>query len=96
VVISEELYDAAFVREQTDLPLLVRSDTHRFLRQSDLKRGGKDDVFYLFDERTQRPVPAPRRTLRLGDLLPALQGEFEVHATDGPVKVASLPAIRSA
>jgi DMSO reductase family type II enzyme molybdopterin subunit len=87
VVISEELYDAAFVREQTDLPLLVRTDTHRFLRQSDLKRGGKDDVFYLFDERTQRPVPAPRRTLRLGDLLPALQGEFEVHATDGPVKV---------
>src|SRR3970282_108078 len=31
VVISEGLHDAAFVREQTDFPLLARGDTRRFL-----------------------------------------------------------------
>ena len=32
VLIAENLYDAAYVAEQTDLPLLVRKDTERFLR----------------------------------------------------------------
>jgi len=87
VVISEGLYDAAFVREQTDLPLLVRTDTHRFLRESDVKRGGKDDAFYVFDERAQRTVKAPARTLRLGKLVPALEGEYELQTLEGPVRV---------
>jgi DMSO reductase family type II enzyme molybdopterin subunit len=87
VVISEGLYDAAFVREQTDLPLLVCTDTRRFLRESDVKRGGKDDVFYVFDERAKRPAKAPRRKLRLGKLVPALEGEYEVQTLEGPVRV---------
>lgn len=87
VVISEGLHDAAFVREQTDLAFLVRRDNRRFLREADLKRGGKDDVFYVFDETTGRATKAPRRTLRLGKLLPALEGEFDVQTVDGPVKV---------
>ena len=68
VVISEGLHDAAFVREQTDLPLLVRRDSGRFLREADLKRGGKEDVFFV-DKQTKKPAKAPRRTLRLGKLL---------------------------
>ena len=78
VVISEDLHDADFVREQTDLPLLAHRDTGRFLRESDVKRGGKDDVFYVFDEGTKKPAKAPRHTLRLGKLVPALDGEFDV------------------
>jgi nitrate reductase alpha subunit len=50
VIVSEHLYDAAYMKEQTDLPILVRDDTHRFLRQSDLHAGGKDDLFYFWDE----------------------------------------------
>ncbi len=38
VIVAETLYDAAYVAEQTDLPLLVRTDTHRFVRESDLRR----------------------------------------------------------
>ena len=34
VIIEEGLYEAPFVKEQTDLPLLVRLDTRQFLRQS--------------------------------------------------------------
>jgi DMSO reductase family type II enzyme molybdopterin subunit len=88
VVISEGLYDADFIREQTDLPLLVRTDTRRFLRESDMKRGGKDDVLYMFDEGTKRVVKSPRRTLRLGKLVPALEGEYEVQTLEeGTVRV---------
>ena len=38
VIVSEDLYDADYVREQTDLPFLVREDTRRFLREADLRR----------------------------------------------------------
>ncbi|HSQ01472.1 MAG TPA: molybdopterin-dependent oxidoreductase, partial [Candidatus Dormibacteraeota bacterium] len=36
VVIAEGIFDRDFVKQQTDLPLLVRSDNHRFLRAADL------------------------------------------------------------
>ena len=42
VIVAEKLYDAAYVAEQTDLPLLVRTDTGRFLREADLREGGAD------------------------------------------------------
>ena len=48
VVIDEGLMDEAFVRSQTDLPLLVRSDTGRFLRGSDVEEGGRADQFYVW------------------------------------------------
>ncbi len=43
VLIAEKLYNAAYVTEQSDLPLLVRTDTRRFVRESDLTKGGSDD-----------------------------------------------------
>ncbi len=87
VIISEGLYDGDFIREQTDLPLLVRTDNGRFLRESDVKRGGKDDVFYVFDERKQRLAKPSRRTLRLGKVVPALDGEYEAETLEGTVRV---------
>ncbi len=92
VIVSEGLYKPDFVREQTDLPLLVRTDTRRFLRQSDLKHGGKDDVFYFWDEAAGGPVAAPKKTLALGGLRPALDGEYEVQTLEGAVRV--VPAFR--
>jgi DMSO reductase family type II enzyme molybdopterin subunit len=87
VVIAEGRYQAEFVREQTDLPLLLRTDTREFLRESHLRRGARDDVFYVYDEVTGRPRKAPRKSLRLGNFVPALEGEYEVHTLDGPVIV---------
>ncbi len=46
------LIDAPYVKEQTDLPLLVLTGTNRFLRESDLKKGGKEDIFYFWDTKT--------------------------------------------
>jgi DMSO reductase family type II enzyme molybdopterin subunit len=83
VIIDEGIYNADFVAEQTDLPLLVRTDTGHFLRAEDLEQGGNAEQFYLFDERTGRVVPAPRDTLALGDVAPALEGSHEVTLKGG-------------
>jgi nitrate reductase alpha subunit len=39
VIVSEKLYDADYVRSCTDLPLLVRMDTLKLLRASDVIKG---------------------------------------------------------
>ena len=90
VIIDEGLYKADYVKEQTDLPILVRDDTRKFLRASDMEKGGKDNVFYLWDSRTGKAVRAPgsegmgrTATLALGKLDPALEGSFEVTLADG-------------
>ena len=63
VIVDEGLMDEPFVREQTDLGLLVRTDNGRFLRQCDLREGGSDSIFHLFDTRSRRDrrgAPHPR------------------------------------
>lgn len=84
VVIKEGLINRDFVQEQTDLTLLVREDNQRLLRQSDVEKGGRDDVFYFWDERTGQAAVAPgsegsqQKTIALGELRPALEGRYEV------------------
>ena len=60
-IIADDLIDRDYVREQTDLPFLVRTDNGKFLRASDL--GESDDKasssFYFWDEKTKKPVRAP-------------------------------------
>jgi DMSO reductase family type II enzyme molybdopterin subunit len=86
-ILSEKLYRKKFVQEQTDLPLLVRDDNGSFLREKDLKQGGRDDVFYCYDETSGRIVEAPRRNLALNGITPALAGSYPVHALSGKVTV---------
>jgi DMSO reductase family type II enzyme molybdopterin subunit len=59
VIVSEGLYDGDYIREQTDLPFLVRDDNKLFLRESDLIPDGKDDLFALWDEVSDALVWAP-------------------------------------
>jgi DMSO reductase family type II enzyme molybdopterin subunit len=59
VVIEEKLYPPDYLREQTDLPFLVRSDTGRFLRESDVVEGGSDDRFVVWNEVNGKLVWAP-------------------------------------
>jgi DMSO reductase family type II enzyme molybdopterin subunit len=85
--------DLAYLREQTDLPLLVREDTGRLLRASDLEEGGREDGFFVWDARAGAPAPAPGSrgglfdSLALGELEPALAGRFSVPAPGGPLPV---------
>ena len=47
VIIDEGIYDSLFVKDRTDLPLLVRTDNRCFLRGEDLEEGGGSEQFYF-------------------------------------------------
>jgi DMSO reductase family type II enzyme molybdopterin subunit len=89
VMVAEGLIRTEYVREQTDLPILVRDDTGRFLREADIERGGGEDRFYFWDEEKERLAPVPGcegeggRSIALGALRPALAGRFTVTLADG-------------
>jgi DMSO reductase family type II enzyme molybdopterin subunit len=81
VIIEEDMVDVEFVREQTDLAILVRKDNGRYLRASEVS-GGKDEQLYFFDEKRNSIVEAPRGTLSYeGDQ--ALDGNYPVQLSDG-------------
>jgi DMSO reductase family type II enzyme molybdopterin subunit len=88
VLVRDRLFDADYVREQTDMPLLVRKDNGRFLRGSEVG-GGNDEVLYFWDEKAGRATVAPGcqgeggRSLALDGAVPALEGSFEVKLADG-------------
>src|SRR5690554_7655201 len=77
VILEEGLYKADFIKEQTDLPMLVRRDTGNLLRESDLVEGGSDEVFYHWDLNTNKAVKAKGsmgdddKTLKLDNVDPA-------------------------
>jgi DMSO reductase family type II enzyme molybdopterin subunit len=83
VIIDAGLYRKQFVQEQTDLPLLVRTDNGRFLRGSDVADGDREDQFFWWDTLTGVLTPAPRGTLATTGVDPALEGKFEVTLNDG-------------
>jgi DMSO reductase family type II enzyme molybdopterin subunit len=82
VIIEEGLFDRDFVRSQTDLPLLVRKDTRRFLRGTDMSTGEREDQFYWWDEATKAVAQAPRGSLTLDESSPALEGQWTVQTLD--------------
>ncbi len=61
VVLSEGLHDAAFIKEQSDLPFLVRIDNGKFLRGTDLglTEDNADQLFYIHDKNTDAIQLAP-------------------------------------
>jgi anaerobic selenocysteine-containing dehydrogenase len=64
----------------------VREDG-RFLRESDLREGGREDRFYAFDERAGEIAAAPEDSLDWGAVRPALAGRYPVQTPEGPVAV---------
>jgi complex iron-sulfur molybdoenzyme family reductase subunit alpha len=84
-----------YVLEQTDMPLLVRKDTGKFLRESDVTKDGRSDVFYVWDQRAKKPIAAPGSmglrgkdgdkdgTLRLVGIDAALEGVFSATLATG-------------
>jgi len=90
VLVEEDLYDADYVKEQTDLPFLVRDDDGRFLRECDVVEGGASDRFYFWNSAKGRKELASGTwgsevmTLELGeDEDPALEGAHRVRLADG-------------
>jgi DMSO reductase family type II enzyme molybdopterin subunit len=83
VMVEENLVQTAFVKEQTDLPLLVRKDNQHYLRQSDLEKGGHADRFYCFDKNRGTIAEVNQKSLALEGSDPALDGEYQVTLADG-------------
>jgi DMSO reductase family type II enzyme molybdopterin subunit len=60
-IIGDGDYDADYIKEQTDLPFLVRTDNRKYLRATDLgdENEGADQLFYCWDEATSGPALLP-------------------------------------
>ena len=91
--------DWAYVKEQTDLPMLVRMDTGQFLRASDLEADGNRLQLYMWDSQAKTVYAAPgcegsdnyKLTLEID---PALEGSYQLTLHDGAeVTVAPVAAI---
>jgi len=91
-IIEEQRFNARFVTEQTDLPLLVRLDTGRFLRECDVRAGGSEERFYAWDLAQGRIALAPTSTLRWGRVKPALDGRRRTVALADGTRVGVAPA----
>ncbi|MBI2914034.1 MAG: molybdopterin-dependent oxidoreductase, partial [Chloroflexi bacterium] len=93
VVLDEGLYNERFIVEQTDLPLLVRMDNQKYLREKDIKADGRDYVYCLWDKASDCLTGAPVQSLALEGKKPALEGEWEVETLEGKVKVRPVFAL---
>lgn len=84
VMIDRGWYDRDFVRDWTNGPLLVRTDTGRFLTEADLA-GGSPQRYVAWDEAAGRPaVYDPATSEHHGEVL-ALAGTFHVDTPGGTV-----------
>lgn len=93
-IIDNGLFDADYISRFTDMPFLVRTDTNRFLRGTDMTgNAAGGETFYLYDTATGKPAVAPgtgmdpetkvNGALKLGALRPALTGTFTVKDSNG-------------
>ncbi len=101
-ILADRSVEWDYVREQTDLPFLVRTDNQKFLRATDLYPAGSDradeNTFYLWDESSGAAVRAPAtggnadasETLTLGKIAPALEGRWTVETQEGSVEVTTV------
>jgi DMSO reductase family type II enzyme molybdopterin subunit len=93
VILDEGLADLDFVRAQTDLPLLVTPEG-RFLRESDLHDGGRDDRFYAWAAGAAVAVDATRLARDADGVAFDLDGHGTVRLVDGSkVEVRTVLAV---
>ncbi len=87
VMIEHGWYDEAFVRNWTNGPILVREDTGRILRASDISEQSGSDTLVAWDTTTDRTATySPDTSQYSTDTARlALFGTFEVDTRDGPV-----------
>jgi len=82
ILLDNGWIDTEFIKEQTDAPVLVRDDDHRFLRESDLRERGDAEQFYVIDSATGKPEPLPKGTLAVACDY-ALEGKWKVKLKNG-------------
>ncbi len=105
-ILDKKMFKPGFMKTFTDLPFLVRTDTKKMLRRSEMEKAKDDkehhafeEQFYAWNAKTNKPSVMPGsegsefKTLRLADfgIEPILDGEFEVTLLSGEkVKVTTV------
>lgn len=82
VMFAEDIAHWEFIREQTDLTLLVRTDTKRYLRQADIDPGGEEQQLYQWHPENGL-IAADRGNIKLDGVEIALFGNFKVTLAEG-------------
>jgi len=80
-ILANDWHDKDFVREQTDLAMLIRKDNHKFLTAEDMN-GGRADQLYFYDMGTNALAEAPQGILAF-EGTQALEGSWEVTLKNG-------------
>jgi anaerobic selenocysteine-containing dehydrogenase len=85
VLIKEGLYDREFVEKWTNAPFLVRTDTGKLLRESDVKEGHKRENFTVWDEKRKNigVWSSSEQVYIPSETKPALEGYHEITLDDG-------------
>ena len=85
VIIEEGLFNKDFVTKWTNAPHLIRCDTGKLLRESDLLDTGSQDNFVVWDSENASYViwDAKAMTHRSSAIIPSLTGDFEIPLLDG-------------
>ena len=87
LLVSSGRFDRDFAANWTNASLLVRSDTGRFLRESDLRADGRPDVLFSHagDGGDLVAFDPTRGSWALGSATPALRWQGTVETLSGPV-----------
>ena len=86
VLMDQEGFDHQFVAEWTNGPFLVRSDNHRFLRESDLKADGSSETLLAREQGTDALLRYDaRKGVWLDDGTVQLRADHVVETVAGPV-----------
>ena len=84
VIIDEERYDKQFVARWTNAPFLVRSDTHKLLRESDISDTGDSGKFVFWEQAGSLPQAWDhQRHSEFENAAPSLFGSYNVVLKDG-------------
>jgi len=89
VIIKEDLYDHGFLEKWTNAAHLIRKDTDKILRESDLTEGGSGENFVAWDDAANQAAvwDAGQVEYKTPGVKPALSGDCEVRLADGNMVV---------
>jgi anaerobic selenocysteine-containing dehydrogenase len=85
VIVKEGLYDRAFVEKWTNAPFLIRTDTGKLVRASDLVQGESPANFVVWDTKSGMPVvwDSKEAAYQSTGAKPALAGMYKIGLADG-------------
>ena len=85
VIINDDLYDHTFVKQWTNAPHLIRTDTGKLVRENELIEGGSAENFVVWDVNSQTSAvwDVKKQAFAHSKVKPMLDGQCEVALAAG-------------